>query len=779
MRILHFITPLVTCLLCGIGLCTVSALTAAPIAPSNLRVTPLGVNSFLMEWNDNSTDEVGWDIRIAFENSTPAHFVFLAGENVTSYVAFTVPLAGQKLNFQIAAYNGVSGAEVISAPTSTVLVTAQSPDKFDPPTLLQATAVDDGQIRITWQDNSTSEELYQMEYKPSTDSAWLAFGNVQVGVSYSVASIGFEPATSYTFRVRAYKENPVTVTAYSNMAEATTKSVQPPSELVVTTESDGAFSFKWKDNSSIESGFELQSQTGTADFESLGTVSANTTSTVPVTGFAFNADYQFRVRGFRIVGTETRYTDFTNVVAVRSTSLAKPTAFAGAAASDSSVALSWTDVSQRENGYELNWRKVGTTKITTATLASDSKSVTLTDLKPGTEYEFRLRAADQFSGAKSSYTPWVRIQTKDGISGNFHPPIFYGSSFFYSIQISRVSALTSLAVSGLPAGLAYDSTKRRITGTPTVDGMKTVNLMASFSDGSVVTKSLILRIIRPPAAPVVSRAFSRIKLAVAANSTVSVTGKFADPDTRSAVRFATTQGNVDIILYSRATPLTVSNFLAYLDVGRYVHTFFHRSIADAAGQLFIVQGGGYAYTAASHFTAVTKFPAVVNEPGISNLRGTVAMAKVAGNPDSATSEFFVNLDSANALNLDAQNGGFTVFGRVAGSSLVVMEAVNALPRKNYSVIIGPDTIALNDVPVTTASSAIQIEPNYLVKVPSVGSAPVLTYQIVSANPVVATATLTGATINVTGVKKGLTNIHVTATDLDGQTVTQDLPVTVQ
>jgi peptidyl-prolyl cis-trans isomerase A (cyclophilin A) len=68
----------------------------------------------------------------------------------------------------------------------------------------------------------------------------------------------------------------------------------------------------------------------------------------------------------------------------------------------------------------------------------------------------------------------------------------------------------------------------------------------------------------------------------------------------------------------------------------------------------------------------------VNEFGASNLRGTVAMAKVDGNPDSATNQWFVNLADSSG-NLDANNGGFTVFGTVLGDGMAVLDAIDALP----------------------------------------------------------------------------------------------------
>lgn len=777
MRHQPFLPAILATFLCLISV-GLEAVNAAPVAPSNLRVKPLGVNSFLLEWNDNSTDEVGWDVRVSL-GGVPTHFMYIATPNITSYVVFTNPLQGKDLFFQIASYSGASGTEDISSPTSIIKVTALSPTRFDAPTSLVATAVDDGQIRITWKDNSTSENGYQMEYRASADTKWLAFGSIQAGITFSVASTGFAPSTSYSFRVRAYKENPLVFTAYSNVAETTTKPVQSPTNLVVKTESDGAFSFKWKDNSSLEAGFELQSKKGTDDFLALGTVSTNTTSTGSVSGFALDTDYQFRVRSFRTVATETVYTDFTNVVSAKSTKLATPSNFAESLITDTSIDLTWKDISERETQYDIDFREDGTTSYTTNSVGPNTATYVLTELRPGILYDIRLRAVDSLSGGNSSYTPVLKVRTKDGFFGTPNPPIFFGTSFLYNIQISRLSALANLTVSNVPGSLVYNSSARTISGTPAWDGVKTISLKATFNDGSIIKRSLVLRVIRPPAAPIVTHAFGSVSLAVAATSTLSVTGKFADPDTTRAIRLNTSRGKVDIILYPLATPLTVTNFLNYMDAGRYNHMFFHRSVADTAGQLFIVQGGGYRYTPTQNFTRVPKFPTVQNEPGISNRAGTIAMAKVGGDPNSANSEFFVNIDDANASNLDAQNGGFTVFGRVADPGMTIMAAVNALPVKNYSVIIGTGTQSLTDVPVTTATSAIQIEPDYLVKVPSLGPAPILTYKVLSADMGVATAHLSGTNITITAVAVGITTIHVTATDLDGQTVTQDIAVKVQ
>lgn len=146
------------------------------------------------------------------------------------------------------------------------------------------------------------------------------------------------------------------------------------------------------------------------------------------------------------------------------------------------------------------------------------------------------------------------------------------------------------------------------------------------------------------------------------------------------VRLNTVLGPVDITLYDEAAPLTVANFLGYARSGAYDNSFIHRSMPG-----FVIQGGGYTWVdALSTFQKIPAGPPVVNEfsPSRSNLRGTVAMAKLPNQPNSATSEWFVNLAN-NAANLNLQNGGFTVFGKVTAPGMAVVDGIAARQRVNY------------------------------------------------------------------------------------------------
>jgi peptidyl-prolyl cis-trans isomerase A (cyclophilin A) len=150
----------------------------------------------------------------------------------------------------------------------------------------------------------------------------------------------------------------------------------------------------------------------------------------------------------------------------------------------------------------------------------------------------------------------------------------------------------------------------------------------------------------------------------------------------TVVRFSTTLGDFEVALFDSDTPITVANFLSYVESGAYTtNLFFHRSVPG-----FVLQGGGF-YILSNTVFAVPTQPAITNEPGISNLRGTIAMAKVGDNPNSATSQWFFNLGD-NSANLNNQNGGFTVFGRVIGEGMQVVDALAAVPTYDASITLG-------------------------------------------------------------------------------------------
>ncbi len=174
-------------------------------------------------------------------------------------------------------------------------------------------------------------------------------------------------------------------------------------------------------------------------------------------------------------------------------------------------------------------------------------------------------------------------------------------------------------------------------------------------------------------------------------------------EANTLVRITSTYGDFTLELFDEQTPNTVNNFLGYVDRGDFDMTVVHRSVSD-----FVIQMGAYNWLGDCvndapqpgvncSATYTEQQDPVINEPVVSNTEGTIAMAKLGGDPNSATSQWFINLGD-NSENLDEQNGGFTAFGRVLGEGLSVANEINELPVQNVGG-------AATDMPLRNNSSS--------------------------------------------------------------------------
>lgn len=265
---------------------------------------------------------------------------------------------------------------------------------------------------------------------------------------------------------------------------------------------------------------------------------------------------------------------------------------------------------------------------------------------------------------------------------------------------------------------------------------------------------------------------------------IDLASAFADPDVSAAVRLNTVLGTIDIALFGQQKPVTVANFLNYIDQGRYskvdpangqlASSFIHRSVPG-----FVIQGGGFigtvdpAHPANALPTQVLHFSSIQNEPGISNQRGTIAMAKLSGDPNSATSEWFVNLanNGGPPNNLDTQNGGFTVFGKVVNNGMTVVDAIAAVPRFNLGA-------PFDSLPLRNYTNPNPIVVSNLVSVPAISHISPLSFSVMSNSPAIADATVSGTNLLVAGHQVGSATLTVTATDFDGASVSQNFSVNV-
>lgn len=153
------------------------------------------------------------------------------------------------------------------------------------------------------------------------------------------------------------------------------------------------------------------------------------------------------------------------------------------------------------------------------------------------------------------------------------------------------------------------------------------------------------------------------------------------------VLMETNHGNITIELFADKAPITVQNFLGYVEDKFYDGTIFHRVIAD-----FMIQGGGFVPGMREKKTRGT----IKNESynGLSNERGTLAMARTP-DPDSASAQFFINTKDNDFL--DKKNArdkfGYAVFGKVIEG----MEVVDRIRRVKTGEVRGFDDVPLEDV----------------------------------------------------------------------------------
>lgn len=164
---------------------------------------------------------------------------------------------------------------------------------------------------------------------------------------------------------------------------------------------------------------------------------------------------------------------------------------------------------------------------------------------------------------------------------------------------------------------------------------------------------------------------------------------------KNMVIFETTLGVITIELYPKKAPVTVQNFLYYVESGFFDQTIFHRVVPG-----FVIQGGGFV----AGLTQKETQPPIKNEAtnGLRNTRGTLSMARTSV-VDSATSQFFINLaDNAFLDHRDTSDAGYgyAVFGKVA-EGMEVVDAIAAQPTASGG---GFRDVPTKDIVITKAQT---------------------------------------------------------------------------
>ena len=186
--------------------------------------------------------------------------------------------------------------------------------------------------------------------------------------------------------------------------------------------------------------------------------------------------------------------------------------------------------------------------------------------------------------------------------------------------------------------------------------------------------------------------FSRRAVVVLAPALAFTGAAYAEAGPR--VKLDTSAGDILVELDQAKAPKTVENFLQYVKDKHYDGTVFHRVIDG-----FMIQGGGFTPEMQQK---PTRAPiALEASNGLKNDRYTIAMART-GNPNSATSQFFINVKNNDSLNAPNPDGyGYTVFGRVVGGTEVV-DKIRAVQTGNKG---GMQNVPLDPIIIKSATLA--------------------------------------------------------------------------
>jgi hypothetical protein len=370
-----------------------------PAAPQNLEGVPISNSQINLIWEDMSDNEEGFIIERSPDGSTGWTVIEVVENDIETY-------QNQELNsstiyyYRVRAFN--SGGEsdwsnIANATTISELTLAA-------PTDLTAEPVSSTEIYLSWTDNSDNEEGFKIE-RAGESMNWREIAYVGTDTAFFL-DIGLTASVIYYYRVRAFRDE--SNSDYSNTANATTLDETvpaAPSGLSAETKSDTEISISWTDNSNNEYGFMVEiSSDDEMTWNYVGETGPDTTAG-EIIGLSPGTTYSFRVYAYNAKGNS----GYSNIASATTQSELTvpitPTDLTAEAVSSSQINLSWTDNSDNEEGFKIeflyegvpNWIQIGTTLPNIA-------SAEVGSLSPGTLYNFRVRAYNSEGNSDYSNT---------------------------------------------------------------------------------------------------------------------------------------------------------------------------------------------------------------------------------------------------------------------------------------------------------------------------------------------------------------------------------------
>ncbi len=378
--------------------------TDPPVAPGNLTATAISNNQINLTWTDNATNEGGFKIERKIPQGMADTYAEIAtvSANAVSYSSKGLD-ASTEYFYRVRAFNLTGSSSYSNEANATTL-----PDPPTAPSGLQAAAVSNIQINLTWTDNAANEAGFKIERKLSSAATYTQIAMVGANVT-TYLNTGLSPNTAYSYRVRAY--NPDGHSGFSNADSATTLPNPPaaPGGLVATTVSKNQINLVWADSSNDENGFKIERKLNSAvTYTEIATVGANVTSYSSMS-LNPNTAYSYRVRAYN-TGGNSAYSNVADATTLPNPPNA-PSGLSAIAVSNKRIDLTWQDNATNELGFFIE-RKTGAggAYAVIDTVSANVKIYSSLGLAASTEYFYQVRAFN--AGGYSVYSNAANATTQ-------------------------------------------------------------------------------------------------------------------------------------------------------------------------------------------------------------------------------------------------------------------------------------------------------------------------------------------------------------------------------
>lgn len=357
-------------------------------APSSLVATATSDDTIHLEWVDNSTVEIGFEVERSLDGATGWIQVLTPSQNATSGNNTGLD-EGVEYFYRIRAVTGSETSDWSNIASDTTPPTA--------PSNLVATANGETQIDLVWVDNSAVETSFEVQRSLNGVSGWTQI-STPVANATTDSDATVDPAIEYFYRVRAIGAGGPS--AWSNVDSAQT-TLAAPSNLVATENGTDEIGLTWVDNSSAEDNFEVQrSLDGATGWTTILTPAADATSDTD-TALSEGTQYFYRIRAVGPGGGVSAWSSVANDWTLP----AAPSALTATEDGTDTIDLTWSDNSAFETSFEIERSLDGSTGwVQVLTPVANATADSNTGLTEATQYFYRIRAV-----RSGDFSAWSNI----------------------------------------------------------------------------------------------------------------------------------------------------------------------------------------------------------------------------------------------------------------------------------------------------------------------------------------------------------------------------------